>query len=310
MKPIEDAFSSTGFRRVILPGVVLMIGIHPVLSGLARRGLTTYGITDAPVTLIAEVIFFGLLLSSSVNWIYYVYEGIKLPWLTSPARRWNEKHLKAAQAEYDGLLKGRPYNDLIDEAEKLQIALAYEILLDYPLEIGSSGPVRRCNRPTVLGNIIAAYEGYSTSRYGADGIFYWFHLLALAPERATKEFAENYAFAESLVLTSFAGAVVALLNLGIIAGFALGYVVSCFPVVPIPLTVHTAVVLAIVGIVVFLVFYGLALPAHREVGRVFRTVVDLGIKDLDKWASETAAPLDDSAQARVKARKRYLNALR
>ena len=79
---------------------------------------------------------------------------------------------------------------------------------------------------------------------------------------------------------------------------------------PEPVGAPTALALASLGLMVFALFYLLSLPAHREAGRVFRTVVDLSVKKLDDWTSETPAPLGNSAEGRIASRKRYLNSLK
>lgn len=310
MKALEEAFSSGGFRRVILPGIVLTLGLHPLLNGLTKSVAPTYGITEPAVVLIAEVILLGLVLSSCINWIYYVYEGFKLPWLTALAGKWNKRHLAASVIEYEKVLNGRQFADLSAD-EKVQASLIHEKLADYPLELSPAGkPERSSERPTTLGNIIASYELYAKTRYQLDGVFYWYHLLAQAPDLAAKEFSEKYAFAESLVLTSFAGAVVAVVDVLVLVGFGIAKLFPSVTLVRIPIGVNSTIALALFGAVMFLLFYGLSLPAHREAGRVFRSIVDLSIKKVQDIVNSTAAPLDDAVKTQLAARKRYLNALK
>jgi len=309
MKPLEDAFSSAGFRRVILPGVILTIGIHPLIGSGGKLVLAAYGIVDTVVLLVAEIIVLGLIISSCINWIYYVYEGFALSWLTAIAGFWNRKYLAAIEKKYNSILNGRRFDELSRD-EKIQASLVHEKLLDFPLESVGGMPTRLCVRPTRLGNIIATYEQYSMSRYGVDGVYYWFHYLALAPEQITKQFDEQYAFAESLVLTSFAGAIVAIVNSWLLIGFAIGTISPAVVIAQSSLNTTEATALSLFGAIVFLLFYGLALPAHREVARVFKTVVDLGADKLDKWVIETHAPLEIVAAERIKKRKRFLNALK
>ena len=63
MKPVEDAFGSESFRRVILPGIVLAAGVHPLISILTSPIDSLYGI-EASLLLLVEIIFFGLIVSS------------------------------------------------------------------------------------------------------------------------------------------------------------------------------------------------------------------------------------------------------
>ena len=77
MEPVEEAFASDIFRRVILPGIVPAIGMHPLISIWASFLDSLCGIGATPM-LVGEVVFFGLVVSSAIQWIYYVYEGFLL----------------------------------------------------------------------------------------------------------------------------------------------------------------------------------------------------------------------------------------
>jgi len=94
MKPVEDAFTSGLFRRVILPGTIVTLGVHPFLGPLLDSAARVYGLEhQGAVVLVAEVIFWGLVLSSAIQPIYYLYEGFHLPWLARLARPGNERRL-------------------------------------------------------------------------------------------------------------------------------------------------------------------------------------------------------------------------
>ena len=69
MEPVEEAFASDIFRRVILPGIVPAIGIHPLISIWASFLDSLCGIGATPM-LVGEVVFFGLVVSSAIQWIY------------------------------------------------------------------------------------------------------------------------------------------------------------------------------------------------------------------------------------------------
>ncbi len=309
MKPIEEAFSSTGFRGVVLPGVVFTIGVHPLFANVLRRFQSLYGISESAILLVAEVIVWGLLISSATNGIYYVYEGFSWPWLTSLARRSNERRLRAAVSIYEKLISGREFSDLGHE-EKVGAALAHEVLADFPLQLKDGRPTRYVERSTLLGNIITSYELYPRTRYDIDGVYFWFHLIAFAPSASATEFHERYALAESIVLTSFAGAAVAVLNAIVLIGYAIGSV-SRGPVIA-NLLIGPREVAAFVafGLVVFFVFYLLALPAHRKVSQLFCAMVDLAITGFNEWSAKGTAPLDVASVTRIANRKRYLNVLK
>lgn len=310
MKPIEEAFNSNAFRRVVLPGIVMTIGVHPVLAGVFDRWIKLYGFSESLVVLGAEIIFWGLLLSSTTNWVYYVYEGFQLLWLTAMPRRWNERRLAALNKAYNGFVAERAKRTLSPREEE-EASLVYEKLLDYPLQWLSdevSAPKRYVDRSTLLGNIITCYELYPKTRYRIDGVYYWHHLLALAPDNVRAEFNEKYAFAESLVLTSFAGGTAAAFNGVVMLGLAIG-TLSGVVVAEVPVGGSQAAALTTFGLSIFVIFYLLAISAHREVAAIFRSVVDLSIGKLERWSKNVAAPLSPEAEKRIDTVKRYLDAL-
>src|SRR5262245_19370180 len=98
MKPVEDAFASDIFRQVVLPGVVLSVGLHPLISIWMPAVESLYGVGSMAL-IAAEIIVLGLAVSSGIQWIYYVYEGFRLEWLTSFAGWRNGQTLKRRQEQ-------------------------------------------------------------------------------------------------------------------------------------------------------------------------------------------------------------------
>lgn len=309
MKPLEEALGSRTVRRVVLPGIVLTLGLHPSLGALLSASGRVYGIGESGVILAVEALFWGLLISSAVNPIYYVYEGFRLRWLTSLARRFNEKRLRRHAQALGRVLGTRSYDDL-SPAEQDAVSRCYEVLGDYPLQRSATGDAQRVvERPTRLGNIIATYELYPETRYGMDGVYFWHHLLACAPAALLAEFEEQYGFAESLLLTSAAGACVALVNAAVLAGLAVGAAFPSLALLPVVTGVFGTLALAAFGLATMLLFYQLALPAHREAGAVFRAMVDLGVPAFNEWVQK-AAPPGPELQARMSAAHGYLAELK
>jgi hypothetical protein len=52
--------------------------------------------------------------------------------------------------------------------------------------------------------------------HGVDATSFWYHFLNLASDGTRKAFEDKYAFAESMVLASFAGALVAAIQLAVV----------------------------------------------------------------------------------------------
>jgi hypothetical protein len=306
MKPVEEAFASTGFRRVILPGIVLTAGFHPLLSNAMPAIVTAYAVS-ALVLIVAEVLFFGLVVSSGLQWVYYLYEGFRFPLITRLARRGNELRLARYKTKRQALYSGRTF-DQLSVSEQDQVTRLYEYLCDFPLRQHADGSVEHyVERPTRLGNVIATYELYPMSRYGVDGVYYWRHLLNLAPDSSRKEFEDQYAFAENLVLTSFGGAVVALMHVSVLLGWLLGKWAE--PLVSLPIGPITSAWLVLFGIGVWYLFYRAALPAHREAAAAFRSIVDAVMTKFVEWVRATDAPLQESDRQRIDQLTEYLKAL-
>lgn len=306
MKPVEEAFSAGGFRRVVMPGIVLAIGLHPIIDRWLPAIRFTYGV-NAPVLLVAEVIFFGLFASSGVNWIYYLYEGYRLPWVTALAGRINQRKVSRLQRQRRQIQAGRPYDDL-SVKEKQRVGRIYEYLCDFPLRESLEGGMERyAKRPTRLANVIATYEEYAESRYAVDGVEYWYHLLNLAPDGVRHQFDDKYAFAENLVLTSFAGAVVSAIHTSILMGFITGRYVSS--VVMFQFDWSTSAMLSGFGLLIAYLFYRAALPAHREAGAMLRAIVDASIPKFLEWIENLDVPISALRKNKVDAATEYLKAL-
>lgn len=306
MKPVEEAFSSTTFRRVILPGIILTVGLHPILSKWLLRLETTYGV-PAGFLLIVEVIFFGLVVSSAIQWIYYVYEGYRLSALTAVAGHLNVHKVQRLQDRRNEIQAGRSFDEL-SVNEQSAVSRIYDHLNDFPLRRTSTDTVERyAERPTRLGNIIATYELYAESRYGVDGVQNWYHLLNMGPDSARREFDEKYSFAESLVMTSFAGALVCAVHVLSLASFVVGRHMP--PVMMVPYGPSEAAWLIVFGAIIWYLFYRAALPAHRDAGAIFRSIVDAALPEFLKWVESVEAPISRDRKERIEEVTEYLKAL-
>lgn len=308
MKPIEDALASASFRRVILPGIVLTAGVHPLIAPWISKVAALYGI-NGNLIFIVEILTFGLALGSATQWIYYIYEGFRWLWLTEVARRLSEKRLNRLTTTLDRLGKRR-HERALSAREENTYSKTNERLLDFPRRLRPDGsPEPYSERPTRLGNIIASYELYAQTRYGVDGVAFWYHLLSLGSDAAGTNFEEKYAFAESLVLTSFAGVLVMLLHCIVLSGFLLRAITPAWKVVPSTDPI-LSICIALVGAAVWLVFYAASLQAHRDAGAVLRSIVDAAIPTFIAWAQKAALPAPAETRKRVDELARYLQYLR
>jgi hypothetical protein len=312
MKPASEVLGGARFRRLALPGLVLALGIHPYLMSLLGSWLTRTYAVSGPVLFVIEVALFGMLISSAVTPIYYLYEGFSQKWLTLYAKRLNHRRVESESARWRSLTATR--DDLAEENEKdpspekerqlraieEQLSLVTGFLQDFPRLQTPAGPQYVAERPTLLGNVIASYELYAHTRYEIDGHTLWFHLLNLGPDSGRSSFEEKIDFAEGMVLASASGMVVALV--GVVA-LGVGLTVGDSNVTAL------GVVEMVLGMGLFFLFYALAIPAHREAGTALRAQVDLAMPNLRKWLSEVEVPADPGDVDRIDAIVHYLRFL-
>jgi hypothetical protein len=302
VKPIEDVFSSDTFRRVVLPGIVLAAGIHPLIMKFILVAESLYGLS-ALAMLVSEVVVFGLAVSSAIQWIFYVYEGFRLSWLTKFALQANERRVKTLN---DVVYGPRPTAPL-SASQKNALYKSYEQLRDYPIRRDENGIAERyADRSTLLGNIIATYELYPEATYGVDGVFYWYHILNFGPESLRKDFADQIAFIESLVLTSFAGVLVALVHAIVLAGFAVGKWCPRWAMVRLDFGPRMSACLLLFGLAIWFLFYVAALQPCRDASKIFRTLVDIAMTPFSAWLPNATPSVSSSVTQKAKTFKTYL----
>jgi hypothetical protein len=204
---------------------------------------------------------------------------------------------------------GRDFETL-SPSEQSRVTRIYEYLLDFPLTVKSNGSAEHlAERSTRLGNIIAGYEAYADSRYGIDGTYFWHHLLNFASDASRKAFEDAYSFAESLVLASFAGAIVAILHFIALLGFAVGEFDESLVFIRVVSGPLISSVFAVFGLVVWFGFYRASFPAHREAGASLRAIIDVGHPTFVEWAKSVQVPAPDDTIKQVEVLNEYLKAL-
>ncbi len=311
MEDVSDNLSSNLLRRVVLPGAVAVLYFHPYFGERLLSVSRSYGVTEL-IVLLVEAAFLGLLISSSILPIFYVYEGFRFSWLTWPALKLNAHRKKTAREKLNSLYTDAKGNDRtyeqFSEKEKNKADRLTGFLKDFPVKLRNGRPTYVVDRPTILGNIIDGYESYPETRYGIDGLFFWFHLLILAPDAARKEYEEKVAFAESLVLTSATGALVAVVALCSLFGRAAGALTGKVFIHLTPPASFDWWGLA-GGLIVWFIFYKLALPAHRQVRSAFQAVTDLAMPRLLRWLKAFNAPAAPGMVATANTVSEYLRFL-
>ena len=304
----SDNLSSDLLRRVVLPGVVAVLYLHPYLNGLASSASHFYGVT-ALVVLTVETVLLGLLISSAKLPIFYIYEGFRLTWLTAPAKWVNMRRKDKARKRLAALYEKYGKYEDFPEAYKNKASKLSGFLSNFPVKRNHDGKAMYAvDSSTLLGNIIAGYESYPATRYGIDGLFFWFHILIFAPEAARKEYEEKVSFAESLVLTSATGAIVAFCALCALFGRAVGAWTGKY-LIHVTQPASTDWLGLAGGLIVCFVFYKLALPAHRRVASSFRAVTDLAMPKLLCWVKTFQAPVPLEIITKADSMVKYLKRL-
>lgn len=295
-----EGLGTSQLRRFFLPGLIAAVGIHPHLPlGLLHELNSSYGMTST-IVFVAEVVLLGFLITSATVSIFQIYEGFSLAWLTRPARIWNEWRVSRLQTEV---------RKLYASSESDRVAELEVFLSDFPIQQEGDSYTYEVAQTTRLGNIIASYELYPERRYGIDGVFYWFHLVYLAPEVSREDYQENAVFAESVLLASAAGALVAVFAGSILVGHAAAALIPSLAIFDASASMSAAWASTVFGLAAFFLFYRLSWPAHRAVGRSFCALVDLSLPAFQDWVSK--APLPPSAALKKKAARlqRYLETL-
>lgn len=299
---LSAGFGSAQLQRLLLPGLVAAAGLHAYLPRFATR-------LGAPLELngnaifVVEVILYGFLISTAATPIIYIYEGFRAPWLTRPAKACNSAKLKRFLAELVEL-----YTEKKEESERAERITSY--LADFPYRKRDDGAlIFEVERPTRLGNLIAAYELYPKRVYDIDGIFFWRHLNYLAPEAARKDVDGKSTWAESILLSSAAGAGVALVALVFLLARLVGHCAPAIAFLPSPLSVPAAWWTFAFGAASFGVFYRLSWPAYRDYRDSFRSMVDLAMPSFKEWIEKAPVAPPADLQRRATEVKNYLREL-
>jgi hypothetical protein len=245
--------------RVILPGLEATAVLYPtvawLLHFLPHDGAEIWQPIAAYVVL---VLLLGAMISTMNGEIYKIYEG-RMGW---PERfaEWTRQRQRARLERLSKAAESAATKVLFDEI--------WEKLRAYPINDKGDPEV---TQPTMLGNILAAYEQYPNNRYGMDSVFY-FRRIWLQLDKDQKEEIDNqWCVADGLLLLSAIGlagatiwtaqALVALLGISRI-GLPFG-------------APGWALAGAAGWLALGVSWYRFSLPFHRENGEVFKSIFDI-----------------------------------
>jgi hypothetical protein len=248
--------------RVVLPGALATV-ISYSFTGL-RTDLLFAELKDVWRELILVVVMpfiFGAVISALSGEMYKLYEGRTL---------WPQKVFDFIRTRQESRVE-----KLLSAAKKakeakreLQYDEIWHRLRMYPM---SQEGEPYASHPTLLGNILAGYEDYPSSRYGMDSVFYWPRLWLELDKEKKEEIDGGWSIADgflSLSAVSFLGGM-----LWILAAVMRALSVP-LPYLPLSTCLGTAfggAVLLVSGYVM----YRASLPFHRRNGETFKAVFDL-----------------------------------
>lgn len=182
-------FGITLLFRLLLPGGVLTLGLYPALRFAVDLGGWTNQLEYISAVV---VILMGCVVVLSDTPIYMALEGRRY-W---PRRLWNYLHSK----EEDRLNEIKDARDRLRERDRRGYLEALADLRKFPLSEGNY----EAHFPTRLGNLLAAYEGYSYRVYGMDAVFYWYRIWLKLDKDLRGEIDDQQSIADGAVFTAFA----------------------------------------------------------------------------------------------------------
>jgi len=264
---IKAFFGYPFFLRIVLPGTIWAGAMYPMATWL-----TTY-LFEGRVN-IALVVGILLAVGFVLVWVvdllrsqvYLVYEGRSfwIPWakrkLQAKLERKVERGYKSAEKEQDR--QSSFYKE------------TWAWLRMFPIGLDCKPSVKR---PTLLGNVMAAYEYYPLSRYGMDSIFYWYRLWFKLPESIRKEYSLVSAEAQWLIYTSVALCISAVLYF---VYLVLTLLARCFALPFLSVAGFDSALVWPTGLLVLLslafsyLAYRFSISAHRRVGEYFKSIFD------------------------------------
>jgi hypothetical protein len=175
--------------RLLLPGGILTLGLLPVLYTLVDL---TGWINQLEYISVIVVILMGCIIALSDTPIYMVFEGGRY-W---PTTLWR----LAVKSEEKRLTKIQNKKELFRNEDRRRYLEALVDLRAFPATRGKY----EAQFPTRLGNLMAAYEGYSYRVYGMDAVFYWYRIWLKLDKDLREEVDNQQSIADGAVFTAFA----------------------------------------------------------------------------------------------------------
>lgn len=264
---IAALFGYAFFLRIVLPGIIWTSAMCPMAVWLTTHLFE--GRWNAAVA-IGTSLAVGLVLTWVVDLlrsqIYPVYEGRSL-WIPWVSRKLQARLRRKVERCYQRAERER------DRQSSLRKETWYWLRM-FPIGLDGKPSVLR---PTLLGNVMAAYEDYPLSRYGMDPVFYWYRVWLKLPESIQKEYSLVSAEAQWLVYTSVVLCVSAVLYFGY---FVLTLLVRYFELPFVTMAELNSASVWPPGLLLLLslagsyLSYRFSISPHRRVGEYFKSIFD------------------------------------
>jgi hypothetical protein len=267
--------------RIVVPGFIAVLWLYP-LVGL-RNSLFSISFAEEwrrLVVLVGMTFILGGATSVLRGTTYKLYEGRAFwpLWLFTRLRMHQQSRVAKLLAESE---KSRSNQVRYDE-------IWYK-LRAYPSD-SKGNPF--ASHPTLLGNILAAYEDYPWTRYGMDSVFFWPRIWMQLEKEKKDEIDANWSPADGFLSASavaYCGGLAWLLT----AAFGTKELTLLHLALPFASRYLTAI--SSVGFLVLgFCLYRLSLGFHRGNGETFKSLFDLyrdrltgmseiGLKERSKW---------------------------
>jgi hypothetical protein len=258
--------------RIVLPGLAVTAVLYPWVAWLlGYLPRDTDHIWEPIAGYAVLVLLLGAVVSTGSSEIYKICEG-RTRW-PEGLRKWA---VKRQQARVDRLMKAAKAAKVKDRYDELWLELRA-----YPTN-GQGDP--EATYPTMLGNILAGYEQYPSTRYGMDSVFYWRRIWLQIEKEQKEEIDNQWCVADGFLILSAVcagGAVVWALQ-ALAAEFGVG-------VARLPFGLTGLALAGVPGwLALAYLLYRVSLPFHRENGEVFKSIFDIHREKV--WAMTSLKP--------------------
>lgn len=263
--------------RLVIPGFFLCLGLIPFLNiTLDLIGWTS----KFEYAFVVLVIFAGWVITICDMRIYMLFEGRR--YWPGPVQAFFRKREQARLAK---LIERTKSSDELVSKE------AYFDLRNFPMNEADDYVAPY---PFRLGNLLTAFEQYSSRTYGIDSIFYWPRIWLKIDKDTREEIDSSQALADSTIYTAFAFYISGLAWLSYALLRLIGHlVVREYPSLPAQLSSRvvtidrllphkpTAFLMSIAFVSAGFVIYRLSLYLHAQFGEYFKSVFDTYVGEID-----------------------------